>query len=152
MTTVKAPLVVSENTLDVAEPSPVRLAALHAKLEELNAADRKRAEREAARNALESFALDIQDKFYQDEFEKATTEEERTSILADCSTVTEWLYEGGFEADAAEFKTRLLDLRTKTKDIFDRVNEHRHRPEVLEYLESSLASAKNFSDQVWECF
>ncbi|CAG0915624.1 unnamed protein product [Notodromas monacha] len=142
---IKETLKILEILRDVVEPSAESLETRAKRLEELNAADNKRHEREAARNALESFALDVQDKFTQEEFERATTSEERDIVLAECSTVSDWLYEDGFDAEATEFRSRLSSLKSKTAAIFDRVAEHARRPEMLEYLETSVASSKNFS-------
>lgn len=60
---------------------------LFRRIEELNEKERVRKEREVARNSLETFILDIQDKLSQEEYEQLTTEEERTNVLEQCSQV-----------------------------------------------------------------
>lgn len=44
-------------------------------------------EREAARNNLESYIMDAQDRLYQEEYEAASTEEQRQVIRDLCSKV-----------------------------------------------------------------
>lgn len=56
-------------------------------MEDINAAERARHEREAARNNLESYILDAQDKLYQEDYEQASTDEQRAAIREMCSTV-----------------------------------------------------------------
>ena len=46
-----------------------------------------------ATNDLESFIIDAQDKLYQDDYEKCSTEEERTEIQTNLSAASDWLYE-----------------------------------------------------------
>lgn len=57
------------------------------RLETINAVERAREEKEAARNTLESYILDAQDKLYQADYEKASTEEQRVTIRELCSKV-----------------------------------------------------------------
>jgi len=47
------------------------------KLEVLDKADRDRVAQETALNELQSFVYDLQDKLYQEEYEAASTEQER---------------------------------------------------------------------------
>lgn len=46
-----------------------------------------RAQKEKARNALETFVIDMQNNIYTEEYEKAVTEEEKEKILSSCSEV-----------------------------------------------------------------
>merc|ERR1711874_730179 len=63
------------------------------KLEQLDQADKDRAEHETALNELQSFVFDAQDKLYQEDYEKASTDEEREKIREMCSTTSDWLDE-----------------------------------------------------------
>lgn len=62
--------------------------------------DKKRKEREAARNAVESFVFDTQDKLNQPEYKVATTDEERQNIMEKLSEASDWLDEETEEQDA----------------------------------------------------
>lgn len=57
------------------------------RLEDIDAAEIARREREAARNNLESYIMDAQDRLYQEEYEAASTEEQRQVIRDLCSKV-----------------------------------------------------------------
>ena len=46
-----------------------------------------------ATNDLESFVIDTQDKLYQEDYEKCSTEDERTEIRSNLSAASDWLYE-----------------------------------------------------------
>ena len=46
-----------------------------------------------ATNDLESFIIDTQDKLYQEDYEKCSTEDERTEIQSNLSAASDWLYE-----------------------------------------------------------
>lgn len=60
----------------------------YSRLAALNEADRKRALTEKARNNLESFVLDMNNKIYSSEWEGYLTEEEREQIGKACSEVS----------------------------------------------------------------
>jgi DNA-binding protein Fis len=53
----------------------------------LNEQDRIRNLREKARNALETYVIDMQTNIFTDEYEKALTEAEKEKISQTCSEV-----------------------------------------------------------------
>lgn len=71
--------------------------------------DREKAEREKARNALETYIFDIQDKLYQPSHEKVSTQEERESLLKSFKETSEWLDEDS-GAEGASVSRGLLTL------------------------------------------
>ena len=46
-----------------------------------------------AKNEIESFVFDTQDKMEQDDFKLCSTDEERTVILAKMSEASDWLFD-----------------------------------------------------------
>lgn len=58
------------------------------RLKTLNDLDRVRSLKEKARNALETFVIDMQTNIYTEEYEKAVTESEKEEILKICSEVS----------------------------------------------------------------
>ena len=48
---------------------------------------------EKAKNELESYIFDTQDKLTQEVYEACSTEEERSSIMQQLSEASDWLYE-----------------------------------------------------------
>lgn len=65
----------------------------------MNEKDRIRREKEQAKNGLEGFILDTQDKLTQPEFEVLVTESEKTNIMEKCSEVNA----GEFSLDSILF-------------------------------------------------
>lgn len=57
------------------------------RLKTLDEQDRIRAQKEKARNALETFVIDMQNNIYSEDYEKAVTQEEKEKILESCSLV-----------------------------------------------------------------
>lgn len=118
------------------------------KLEQLDQLDKDRAEHETALNELQSFVFDVQDKLYQEEYEKASTDEEREKIRDMCSTTSDWLdEEAGPSTPTTDFKEKLKVLKELTSALFARVREHTERPEALEALDKTLNSSKSFLEK-----
>jgi len=116
-----------------------------ARLATLDKADMDRIARETALNELESFTFDLQDKISQEEYEKASTDEEREKIRSECSAVSDWLdEEAGPHSELKEFTSRMKQLKDISSSLFARAREHRERPEALEQLQQSIANSKDF--------
>merc|ERR1712002_1169540 len=80
------------------------LEASKNRLQALDKLDMDRIARETALNELESFTFDLQDKISQEEYEKASTDEEREKIKSECSAVGDWLdEEAGPHSELKEF-------------------------------------------------
>lgn len=116
------------------------------RLKILDEADRKRALTDKARNNLETFVIDMQNKLYAEEYEKATVEDERTKITQVCSEISDWLYEDGAGAEKEAFDEKFKSLKLLTKDLEDRVREHKDRPDALDALEKMLNISMGFLD------
>ncbi|XP_033207076.1 hypoxia up-regulated protein 1 isoform X2 [Belonocnema kinseyi] len=116
----------------------------HEKIEALNKVDRERTRRETVLNNLESFVIDAQQKLDSKEYKKASTPEEAEKILKASIEVSEWLYEDGFEAPAEVFEEKLASLKALTNDLYERVFEHKERPEVLKGMKSMLNGSRTF--------
>lgn len=63
------------------------------RIKELKRKDEEKLLLAKATNDLESFIIDAQDKLYQEEYEKCSTEEERTELQGNLSAASDWLYE-----------------------------------------------------------
>lgn len=123
-------------------PTPAQIAESAKKLKDLDERDRAKLARDKARNALESFILETKDKLYTDEYEKASTEEERSGIISKLDGDSEWLEYESSAAETKDFKDRLSGLTRSVKALFDRVQEHRERPQAL----SALVAVLNASE------
>merc|ERR1712020_715819 len=72
-------------------------------------------------------------------------EEEREKIREKCSELSDWIdEEAGPFTEVEVLKSKLDELKTLTKDLFARVEEHVGRPEILEALNSMVNSSENF--------
>jgi len=120
-----------------------------AKLDALNQADLDRLAIETALNELQSFSFDLSDKMEDDEeFQSASTAEERESVVAECGKVSEWLdEEAGMFTPVEEFTTKLKVLKDLSAPIMARVREHKERPDALEQLRQSINSSNVFLEK-----
>jgi len=142
---VKEDLGMEMNREDIPALSNEGMEASLSKLAVLDQADADRMARETALNELQSLNFDLMDKIYQEEYEVASTEEERAKIQETCSTVSDWLdEEAGPFTPLEDLNTRIKQLKDMTASLFARVREHKARPEALEALEKSLENAKDF--------
>nr|XP_027225692.1 hypoxia up-regulated protein 1-like [Penaeus vannamei] len=142
--TVKEELNMTITHLDVPDMTEEQVAASKKKLEDINAAERARHEREAARNNLESYILDAQDKLYQEDYEQASTDEQRAAIREMCSTLDEWIYDEGADVEASVYKEKLKELSKLFEPIKQRVFEHLNRPEAVQALTDMMNKSSEF--------
>ncbi|GFU52564.1 hypoxia up-regulated protein 1 [Nephila pilipes] len=154
LVTVKEPLVSSQDFLDLKVLADDSIEKSSKKLRDLDEHDRARLAKAKAKNSLESFIVETKDKLYSEEYEKASTDEERTNILQKLSEVGDWLEYESDDANTETFKSKVGDLKKLTKELFDRVREHRDRPEALKAINEMLNisqifmhSARNVSEE-----
>lgn len=125
------------------------------KLAELKRQESAKLARDSAKNALESFIVESKTRLYDDEYEKASGEEEREQLMKILNEASEWLE---FESDSAEtkaFTEKTKSLAAKFEGLYKRVEEHRERPAMVKTLEDTiehghtfLAGARNLSQEV----
>lgn len=150
LVTVKEELNFTVRYLDILNPIPEAFKASKKKIADINAAEKARHEKEAARNNLESYILDAQEKLRQDEYEKASTEEQRTVVRELCSQLDEWIYDEGFEEEASVYKEKLSSLKKLFEPIKERVLEHRDRPEAIQALHDMINGSSMFLQRAKE--
>ncbi|XP_065307451.1 hypoxia up-regulated protein 1 isoform X2 [Dermacentor albipictus] len=156
LVTVKEPVTIRLTLVDRTEFTAEQLAESVKKLSDLDSKDRAKLARDHARNALESFLHETKDKMYSDEYEKASTEEERQNIIAKLTEGSDWLEYESDNAETKTFKEKLSGLTRLVKDLFDRVQEHRERPgafvalnNMLNASEVYLSAITGLQDQVF---
>ncbi|XP_055338308.1 hypoxia up-regulated protein 1-like [Paramacrobiotus metropolitanus] len=130
--------------MDFAEYKEKEFQQSKKRLSAMDDKDREKMEREKARNVLETYIFDIQDKIYQPAYEKVSTENERESVLKVFREASDWLEEESSIQAASVYKSKLKTLEAAIKDIADRVLEHKKRPEVLSDMAKSIDLAKTF--------
>ncbi|XP_015126610.1 hypoxia up-regulated protein 1 isoform X2 [Diachasma alloeum] len=114
------------------------------KIKKLELKDLEKVRRETALNTLESFVIDTQQHLQFDEYKSAAASGEIEKINEACSATSDWLYEDGFGKSADVYEEKLNDLKKLTSDLYERVFEHRERPEVLAGMETMLNGSKFF--------
>ncbi|XP_076246856.1 hypoxia up-regulated Grp170 co-chaperone protein isoform X2 [Calliopsis andreniformis] len=142
--TVKEPIKAEEIKLGPQILSGDKLAESREKLHRLDVYDFEKAKRETALNNLETFIIDAQQKLESEEYVAAVTSQEAERILKACSETSEWLYEDGFTATAEVYEEKLAELQKLTNDVYERVYEHRERPDVLKGMTSMLNASTTF--------
>ncbi|CAG5118614.1 unnamed protein product, partial [Candidula unifasciata] len=137
--------------LDVKDLSEERFKASKKKLAELRKLDQAKAELSQARNDLESFIFDLQDKLSSGPYEKCSTEEGREKLFTLISVTSEW-FENADDAKKSDLKDKLKALKDASLEITKRVFELEERPKALDALKDALnqtkfflATVKNFS-------
>ena len=63
------------------------------RMKELKSKDEEKKALEKAKNDLETFIVDTQDKLWQEIYEKSSTEEDRETLRTTLSEAYDWLYE-----------------------------------------------------------
>ena len=80
----------------------------------------------------------------QTEFSVAVTDDERSKIENELRAASDWLE---YESDGAEisvFDDQIAKLHACTKELFERVHEHRERPEAIGALRNILNISEMF--------
>uniref|UniRef100_A0A6B0VFB3 Hypoxia up-regulated protein 1 n=2 Tax=Ixodes ricinus TaxID=34613 RepID=A0A6B0VFB3_IXORI len=139
---VKEPINFELKLLDRTPPTLEQIAESIKKLSDLESKDKAKLARDHARNALESFVLETKDKMYSEEYERAASEEEKQNIVAKLNEGSEWLEYESDNAETKAFKDKLSGLTRIVKDLFDRVQEHRERPQALAALTGMLNTSE----------
>ncbi|XP_055854471.1 hypoxia up-regulated protein 1 [Episyrphus balteatus] len=117
------------------------------KLTAINKVESERVRLESAFNALESHVIETQEKLSRSEYANCATEEEKAKILEECSTISEWLYEDGADADANTYENKLDELKKLTNVVLGRHWEHEERPEAVKALNGLIEGAKGFLEK-----
>ncbi|XP_014608024.1 PREDICTED: hypoxia up-regulated protein 1 [Polistes canadensis] len=142
--TIKEPIKAEEIILGSKTLDEKKFSESIEKIHHLDQHDREKTRRETALNNLEAFVIDAQQKLETEFYIAAATSGEAEKILKACAEISEWLYEDGFEATAEIYEEKLMQLQKLTSDVYERVFEHKERPEVLKGLVSMLNGSSVF--------
>merc|ERR1712088_1302384 len=108
-------------------------------------ADNDRIALELALNEVQGYSIDMME---DEDFQAASTEEEREKLRTECSKVSEWLdEEAGMFTPVEEFQSKLKVLKDLSAPVLARLREHNERPEALEMLRQSLNSSRHFLEK-----
>lgn len=145
---IKEPINSNEIKLGSQILSGKKLTESQEKIHRLNMHDSEKTRRETALNNLESYVIDAQQKLDSEEYSVAATNKEAEQIREACAEISEWLYEDGFTATAEIYEEKLTKLQKLTNDVYERVSEHRDRPEVLKGMVTLLNNSKTFLENM----
>lgn len=112
---------------------------------QMQAADRYRAERADALNALESYVYDMRSRIDEyGEWAEYATDEERAAFRKLLDAAEEWIYsDDAEEAGKSKFTERLADLRKRHGDrLATRVREAEERAQAARQFSDALAGLK----------
>merc|ERR1712156_145244 len=145
---VKVDLTIEGSRNDVRSLDGSTFEAAKSKLEALAKADADRIAVEASLNELQGYSVDLVDKLEDEEFQAASTAEEREKLGGECAKVSDWLdEEAGVLTPVEEFQSKLKILKEMAAPVMARLREHRERPEALDVLKQSLNSSKVFLEK-----
>ncbi|XP_043284263.1 hypoxia up-regulated protein 1 isoform X2 [Venturia canescens] len=144
ITTITDVIMSSVTTLGPRTLQGEKLQQSRNKIKALNDYDREKMRRETALNSLEAFVIDAKQKVETDEYKAASTAEELQTIAQACDQIQDWLYEDGFDAAAEVYEDKLQTVQKLTNDLYERVFEHRERPDALKGMSSMINGSTIF--------
>lgn len=102
-----------------------------------------------AKNTLEAYIYEARDAMDSELHQQVSTEEARSEVTALCTTIEEWLYEDGANANKSAYEDKYAELQEKVAPIKLRGSEIEARasleelvPQGLEYIKSTLKYVK----------
>lgn len=114
------------------------------KLNAINKAEEERVRLESAFNSLESHIIEVQQKLDEDSYGSCATAEEKEKLLAECATLSDWLYEDLENPKAEIYEDKLAQLKKLSNVFLARHWEHEERPEATKALKSMIEAAEKF--------
>jgi len=113
------------------------------KLAELQRLDEYRAAKAAAKNNLESYVLQLRAKFNDDDdLALVCTEEKREELVAEAYRLEDWLYDEGYDEEAAAYDEKRAALKQEMDKVLYRAKELKARPKAVEATRAILAQSR----------
>lgn len=113
------------------------------KLAELQRLDEYRAAKAAAKNNLESYVLQLRAKFNDDDdLALVCTEEKREELVAEAYRLEDWLYDEGYDEEAAVYDEKRAALKQEMDKVLYRAKELKARPKAVEATRAILAQSR----------
>ncbi|XP_034671485.1 hypoxia up-regulated protein 1 [Drosophila subobscura] len=144
LVTVKAPVAHNTHVLFTANLSGAAYDSSLAKLTAINKIEEERVRLESAFNSLESHIIEVQQKLGEDAYKSCATAKEKEKLLAECSSLSEWLYEDLEDPKAEIYEDKLHELKKLSSVFIARHWEHEERPEAVKALKGMLEGAEKF--------
>lgn len=154
LTTIRSEIKTEVVLTDLQEPNEEKLKQSKKLLDDLKKLDEEKDLLEKAKNEIEAFVFDAQDKLDQKNYKLCSTEDERIAIKEKLASVSDWLVEQEDSTPRKDYETKLKDLKSSTRALYRRVQEMQDRPGAIEALNSIvnhtnyfLGGMKNFTGE-----
>lgn len=115
-----------------------------AKLQAINKKEEERVRLESTFNALESHIIEVQQKLDEKPYAECATDAEKEELLAECSKLSEWLYEDEENRTPEVYEEKLKQLKKLSSVFLGRHWEHEERPDAIKSFKSMIESAEKF--------
>lgn len=142
------PISLKSSPLGTLAPSAAELGRIRGRLAAFDASDKDRILREEALNELESFIYRSRDLVDNEEFGKAIKKDQLALLAEKVGTASDWLHEQSDNAQTAEFKAKLQDLKAVVEPTLKRMKENSARPARVELLKDMLKNAASIKDLI----
>ncbi|KAI3487709.1 hypothetical protein L1887_48315 [Cichorium endivia] len=114
------------------------------KLWTMGQAATRKAQREEARNAIESYLYRVRDLVEDSTFAAVAKDAERKAIASKTDELSAWLSDAGETADTATLKLKRASLESLIKPLETRVEQGKLRTAAFAAFETSLSEAREF--------
>lgn len=115
-----------------------------AKLQAINKQEEERVRLESTFNALESHIIEVQQKLDEKPYAECATDAEKEELLAECSKLSEWLYEDEENRTPEVYEEKLKQLKKLSSVFLGRHWEHEERPDAIKSFKGMIESAEKF--------
>ncbi|XP_017871197.1 PREDICTED: hypoxia up-regulated protein 1 [Drosophila arizonae] len=115
-----------------------------AKLQAINKQEEERVRLESTFNALESHIIEVQQKLDEKPYAECATDAEKEELLAECSKLSEWLYEDEDNRTPEVYEEKLKQLKKLSSVFLGRHWEHEERPDAIKSFKGMIESAEKF--------
>lgn len=119
---------------------------------EMALADKVIHETNEARNALESYCLEMRGKICDGGLREYIEDAAREDFSSKCTDMEDWLYDEGYDAQKSEFKKRLAELKKVGDPVEKRYEEASHSDEYIKALKKEIGHWSKEADTADERF
>ncbi|KAH8416837.1 hypothetical protein KR222_006988 [Zaprionus bogoriensis] len=144
LVTVKTPVVHKTQLQFTAPLSGTGYDSSLAKLTAINKLEEQRVRLESSFNALESHIIEVQQKLEEQPYADCATAAEKEQLLAECSRLSEWLYEDVENPKPELYEDKLAQLQKLSNVFLARHWEHEERPDAIKALKGMIDGAEKF--------
>mmetsp|Transcript_582 Transcript_582/g.813 ORF Transcript_582/g.813 Transcript_582/m.813 type:complete len:936 (+) Transcript_582:121-2928(+) len=120
------------------------------KLVQILGEEKARLEKAAAKNDLETYILMVRSAAgydAKDELLNVTTEMQRKELVDLANELEEWLYDDGWDEEAAVYRSKKIQLSKPAEEVFYRVSEAKARPAEVKKAQLYLRKVRETAEK-----